>query len=194
MQRVCIFAGSNPGVRIEYVEATRRLGQLLVQQNLSVVYGGGRTGLMGTIADTVLEAGGEVIGVFPKGLFDAVEHQSLSAMHVVDSMHERKALMANLADGFIALPGGFGTFDELFEITTWAQIGLHNKPVGLLNVADYYNPLLALIAHAVDEGFIHTEYTRLLLSHPEAEVLLDAMQTFQPLSGIQKWTILPDEH
>jgi uncharacterized protein (TIGR00730 family) len=144
---------------------------------------------MGVIADTVLAGGGEVIGVLPKGLFKReVAHQHLTQLHTVNSMHERKALMADLADGFIALPGGFGTFDELFEITTWAQIGLHSKPIGLLNTADYFTPLLALVAHASAEGFIHPYHTQLLLHKKSPVELMNAFTAFTPLREVSKWT------
>src|SRR5260370_39829315 len=148
MRRICVFAGSNVGVRPEYSEAARALGRELVKRGLGLVYGGASVGLMGVLENTVLAEGGEVIGVMPRGLFRReVPHMGLTEMHEVNSMHERKALMADLADGFIALPGGFGTFDELFEITTWAQIGLHSKPIGVLDVAGSFAPLIALIVH-----------------------------------------------
>src|SRR5438477_2940520 len=154
MHRICVFSGSNTGKRQEYQQAARDLGQELVARGLGLVYGGASVGLMGVIADTVLASGGEVIGVIPSALTRyEIPHKSLTQLHEVASMHERKALMADLSDGFIALPGGFGTFDELFEIITWAQLGLHNKPIGLLNAAGYFAPLLALVVHASTEGF-----------------------------------------
>lgn len=181
MQRICVFAGSNLGKRPEYQQAARDLGQELVARKLGLVYGGASVGLMGIVADTVLAAGGEVIGVLPRALFRReVAHPHLTELHEVGSMHERKALMADLADGFIALPGGFGTFDELFEITTWAQLGLHTKPVGMLNVANYYAPLLALVAHAAAEGFIPPIHTRILLHADNAATLLDSFAVYGP--------------
>src|SRR6185312_16152584 len=143
MRSICVFAGSNMGTRLEYEEAARELGYELVARGLGLVYGGASVGLMGVIADAVIAKGGEVIGILPRGLFEReVAHEHLTELHKVGSMHERKALMADLSDSFIALPGGYGTFDELFEIITWAQIGLHSKPIGLLNVANYFDPLL----------------------------------------------------
>src|SRR5215469_4520703 len=163
MKCVCVFAGSNPGKRLIYQEAALKLGQALVTRELALVYGGGSVGLMGILADAVLAAGGEAIGVIPQGLLlREVAHQHLTKLYTVKSMHERKALMANLADAFIALPGGFGTFDELFEIITWAQLGIHQKPIGLVNVANYFTPLLTMVQHASNEGFIPPVYTDLL--------------------------------
>jgi uncharacterized protein (TIGR00730 family) len=194
MHRICVFAGSNLGKRPEYQQAAQALGQTLVARGLGLVYGGASVGLMGVVADSVLAAGGEVIGVLPRALFRReVAHTHLTELHEVSSMHERKALMADLADGFIALPGGLGTFDELFEITTWAQLGLHTKPVGLLNVADYYTPLLALIAHAAKEGFIPPGHARLLLHEDNVTALLDAFENYMPVANPSKWMDLPPE-
>lgn len=181
MRRICVFAGSSVGARPAYAEAAGQLGRALVQHGIGLVYGGGSVGLMGTLADAALAVGGEVIGVLPRGLFRReVAHAGLSEMHEVGSMHERKALMASLADGFIALPGGLGTFDELFEIVTWAQIGLHAKPIGLVDVEEYFQPVLALIAHGVRSGFIPEGNEELLLhaSSPARvlEMLLAAPQ------------------
>ena len=194
MRRICVFTGSNPGKRPEYQQAARELGQVLVAQDYGLVYGGASIGLMGIVADAVLAAGGEVIGVIPQGLFRReVAHENLSQLYSVNSMHERKALMSDLADGFIALPGGFGTFDELFEITTWAQIGIHNKPIGLLNTAEYFNPLLALVAHAVEEGFIHPSHMGLLIHKDNPTALLDTLTSFTPPELPTKWTELPPD-
>src|SRR2546423_626875 len=141
------------------------MGLAFCRRGIGLVYGGGNIGLMGVIADTVLESGGEVIGVIPQSLEEReVAHTGLTELHVVGSMHERKALMAELSDGFIALPGGFGTFDELFEITTWAQLGLHTKPIGLLNVSGYFTPLLTMVSHAVTEGFLPPNHAHILLN------------------------------
>src|ERR1700681_1006404 len=143
MRRICVVTCSNPGTRSAYTQAPQALGLSLVERGLCLVYGGPSVGLMGVIADTVLAGGGEAIGVIPRNLFRSeIGHEGLTQLHEVNSMHERKALMADLADGFIALPGGYGTFDELFEIITWAQLGLHTKPIGLLDVAGYFAPLL----------------------------------------------------
>ena len=194
MHRICVFAGSNLGKRPEYQRAAQALGQTLATRGLGLVYGGASVGLMGVVADTVLAAGGEVIGVLPRALFRReVAHTHLTELHEVSSMHERKALMADLADGFIALPGGLGTFEELFEITTWAQLGLHTKPVGLLNVADYYTPLLALITHAATEGFIPPGHTRLLLHEDNVTALLDSLEHYMPVADSSKWMDLPPE-
>lgn len=181
MQRVCVFAGSSPGARPEYAEAARALGGELARRGLGMVYGGSSTGLMGAAADAALAAGGEVIGVMPRGLFRReVAHLELTELREVGSMHERKALMADLADGFIALPGGYGTFDELFEIVTWAQIGISDKPIGLLDVADYFAPLVALVEHAAREGFVPASHMALLTRESDPATLLDRLATYTP--------------
>jgi uncharacterized protein (TIGR00730 family) len=188
MRRICVFAGSNAGARPEYAEAASILGRELATRGLSVVYGGASRGLMGTVADAALAAGGEVIGVLPKGLFlKEVAHTSLTHLYEVNSMHERKAKMADLSDGFIALPGGFGTFDELFEIVTWAQIGIHSKPIGLLDVRGYFKPLLALVDHAAREGFIFPSHARLLHTSPSPVGLLDTLLAAEPAAPVSKW-------
>lgn len=194
MHRICVFSGSNLGNRPEYQQAARALGEELVARGLVLVYGGASVGLMGVVADTVLAAGGEVIGVLPRGLFRReVAHRNLTELHEVGSMHERKALMADLADGFIALPGGFGTFDELFEIITWAQIGLHTKPIGLLDTENYFAPLLALVEHATVEGFIPAGHASLLLHEDNAARLLNRFMSYIPPVRSNKWTELPPE-
>jgi len=194
MHRICVFSGSNTGKRQEYQQAARDLGQELVARGLGLVYGGASVGLMGVIADTVLAGGGEVIGVIPRALFRReVAHEHLTTLHEVGSMHERKALMADLSDGFIALPGGFGTFDELFEITTWAQLGLHTKPIGLLNVAGYFTPLLTMVSHAVTEGFIPPDHEHILLNSTSPADLLDSFAVFVPLSDQSKWLDISPE-
>lgn len=181
MQRICVFAGSSIGVRAEYRLLAGALGRELARRDLELVYGGGGVGLMGALAEAALAEGGKVTGVLPRGLFRReVAHFGLTRLIEVGSMHERKALMADLADGFIALPGGFGTFDELFEIITWAQIGLHTKPIGLLDVADYFAPLRALIAHATQEGFVPERHTQFLLNSQRPEELLERMLAFRP--------------
>jgi uncharacterized protein (TIGR00730 family) len=155
MERICVFAGSSQGRLTEYSHMAATLGRELADRSIGLVYGGASRGLMGAIADAALEAGGEVIGVIPRALFkQEVAHSGLSRVYEVNSMHERKAKMAKLADAFIALPGGFGTFDELFEILTWAQLGIHHKPIGLLDVAEYFAPFLILVRRAADEGFV----------------------------------------
>ncbi len=194
MHRICVFTGSNLGVRLEYQQAARTLGQEMVARGLGLVYGGASVGLMGVLADAVLAEGGEVIGVVPRGLFRReVAHKGLTELHEVESMHERKALMADFADGFIALPGGFGTFDELFEIITWAQIGLHTKPIGLLDVAGYFAPLLALVVHASTEGFIPVADQAILMHEDAPAILLDHFAAYTPPMSVSKWTELPPE-
>ena len=194
MHRICVFSGSSLGTRPEYHEAAAALGKELVARNLGLVYGGASVGLMGVVADTVLAAGGEVIGVIPHSLFQReIAHKNLTALHEVGSMHERKALMSDLSDGFIALPGGYGTFDELFEVTTWAQLRLHAKPIGLLNVANYFAPLLAMVQHAAHEGFIQAKYTQLLLSQEDPVALLAALTTYTPPRDQFTWTETPPE-
>lgn len=188
MRRICVFAGSNRGARPEYALAAETLGKELVRRGLGLVYGGASVGLMGTIADSVLAEGGEAIGVIPRALTGKeVGHRGLTALHEVETMHERKALMADLADGFIALPGGFGTFDELFEILTWAQLGLHQKPVGVLNVAGYFDQLLSFAQHVSREGFIRESHLKLLLQAEEPVQLLEQMLAFAPIIA-SKWT------
>jgi len=194
MRRICVFAGSNPGTRPEYQQAARSLAQAMLARGLGLVYGGASVGLMGVIADTVIAGGGEVLGVIPRGLFrQEVPHRGLAQLYEVASMHERKALMADLSDGFIALPGGYGTFDELFEIITWAQLGLHNKPVGVLNIAGYFEPLFALIAHASTEGFISPSHQSLLMHEDNPMNLLDRFAAYTPQAKVSKWTEIPPE-
>ena len=155
MKRICVFAGSSKGVRTEYQEAARTLGRALGERGIGVVYGAGGIGLMGVLADAVLENGGEITGVIPDKLMDMeVAHEGITELRVVRTMHERKALMAELSDGFIALPGGLGTLEETMEMITWLQLGYHAKPVGLLNIRGYYDPLLAFFRHMNEEGFI----------------------------------------
>jgi len=185
IRKVCVFCGSSPGRLEEYRVAAAALGDLLVKRRISLVYGGGNIGLMGVVANACLAAGGTVIGVIPEALVgrevrgERVEHTGVTRLEIVDSMHTRKARMAELADGFIALPGGFGTFEELFEILTWAQLGFHHKPVGLLNVAGYFDPLLKLCDQAVTEEFLRADTRKLLLSRHKPEELLEAMSIYQ---------------
>jgi uncharacterized protein (TIGR00730 family) len=188
MQRLCVFCGSSEGSRTPYAEATRRLGEVVAARGCGLVYGGGHIGLMGILADTVLASGGSVIGVIPQALVDKeLAHDRLTELHVVTTMHQRKALMADLADGFAALPGAFGTADELFEILTWAQLGLHSKPIGLLNVAGYFDLLCAWLDQAVREGFLRSAHRRLLLEAEDPERLLDLLQEYRPLGETPKW-------
>ena len=171
-----------------YLEAARRMGTSIAQRGLSLVYGAGSTGMMGAVADGALEAGGEVIGVIPE-MFATPQlmHTGLSRLEIVDSMHTRKARLAELADAFIALPGGFGTFEELFEILTWAQIGLHRKPVGLLNTLNYFAPLMSMVEHARLEGFLYDEHACLISQATQPDELLDALDGFTYPGGMERW-------
>jgi uncharacterized protein (TIGR00730 family) len=187
MQRVCVFCGSSPGARPEYAEAAVELGRELVARGLGLVYGGAEVGLMGTIADAVIGAGGEAIGVIPGSLVDReIAHRALADLRVVGSMHERKATMVDLADGFVALPGGSGTLDELFEAFTWAQLGLHRKPIGVLDVCGYWTPLLRFLDHAVEERFLRADHRDALLVEREPAALLDRLETYEP-RAVDKW-------
>lgn len=180
MKRICVFCGSNTGVNPSYRKGAMELGRLLATRGLSLVYGGGAVGLMGILADAALKEGGQVVGVIPAPLASKeVAHPGLSQMHVVSSMHERKALMAELSDAFIAMPGGYGTFEELFETITWVQLGIHRKTVGLLNLVRYFDPLIELIDNAVAEGFIHRQYRELIAASPSPLELLDLLATHQ---------------
>lgn len=187
MTRVCVFSGSSAGARPEYRAAAVALGEALTSRRIGLVYGGAKVGLMGVVADTVLAGGGDVTGVIPRALVEKeVAHEGLSDLRVVGSMHERKALMADLSDGFIALPGGWGTLEELFEVLTWAQLGLHQKPCGLLNVAGYFDGLRQFTGHAVTEGFLRSEYLSLMAVETAPEALLARFEAHQPLS-LPKW-------
>ena len=181
LKRICVFCGSNKGARAEYVWAAQAMGRALVQRNIGLVYGGGNVGLMGVIADAMLAEGGEVIGVIPQGLVAReVAHSNLTEQRIVNTMHERKALMAELSNAFIALPGGMGTFDEFCEILTWAQLGIHQKPCGILNVENYFTPLLTMFDHAMNEGFLRDTHRALVLEASEPEALLSALAAYQP--------------
>lgn len=173
MKRVCVFCGSSAGSRPEYADSAERLGRAVAGQGLELVYGGASVGLMGVLADTVLSRGGTVRGVIPEALIAReIAHEDLTELRVVTSMHERKRVMAELADGFLALPGGMGTLEELTEILTWAQLGLHSKPFGVLNVAGYFSPWLSFLDHAVDEGFISKEHRAMLAVDDDPDALL----------------------
>jgi uncharacterized protein (TIGR00730 family) len=187
MKSITVFCGSNTGTRPEYREAAINLAANFVERNIRLVYGGGNVGLMGVIAYEVMRRGGAVIGIIPESL-DRLEvgHRNITELKIVGSMHERKALMAELADGFIAMPGGIGTFEEFFEILTWAQLGFHEKPCGILNVAGYYNPLLALCDNAVAEGFLRPDHRELILTDSDAVLLLDKMTQYRP-RPVEKW-------
>ncbi|HTE83310.1 MAG TPA: TIGR00730 family Rossman fold protein [Dehalococcoidia bacterium] len=180
MQRICVFCGSSSGFSPRYVDAARRLGEDLARAKITLVFGGGGGGLMGTMADSVLGAGGKVIGVIPEQLVAReLGHQRLTELRVVGSMHERKALMAELSDAFIALPGGAGTLEEFCEIWTWAQLRIHTKPCGVLNVDGYYDTFLAFLDETVEKGFLRAEYRALILVEHKAEVLLERLRTYR---------------
>jgi len=188
VQRICVFCGSSPGARPAYTEATAETARLLVEQGIGVVYGGGHVGLMGVLADTAMKAGGEVIGVMPQALVDReIGHTAITELRVVGSMHERKALMTELSDGFLALPGGAGTLEELFEVYTWAQLGLHSKPCGLLDVEAYYSGLAAFLDHAVEERFLREEHRAALMVEREPARLIDRLREFEPRAVTPKW-------
>ncbi|MBA3917734.1 MAG: TIGR00730 family Rossman fold protein [Gemmatimonas sp.] len=179
LQRVGVYCGGNDGARPAYVALARTLGQTLARRGIGLVYGGGRTGLMGAMADAALAAGGEVIGVMPHGLVEReVAHRELTHLHIVDSMHERKAMMASLADAFITLPGGIGTLEEFFETWTWAQLGVHRKPMGLLDVDGFWEPLLSMLAYMDSEGFLRGNPRAWLLHEHHVERLLVALEAF----------------
>lgn len=182
-----MFCGSSPGFDPAYADAARAMGEALLAREIGLVYGAGRVGLMGVVADTVLAGGGEVIGVIPQHLWDKeVGHTGLSELVIVDSMHQRKLIMADKADGFVALPGGVGTFEELFEALTWTQLGIHHKPVGLLDVGGFYRPLLDLLASAVTAGFLRTEQRALLLAGDHPDQVLDRLTDWIPVD-LPKW-------
>ncbi len=187
MKNLCVFCGSQFGNRPEYEVAARLLGLELAGRGIRLIYGGGRVGLMGVVADAVMAAGGEVVGVIPEFLMQKeICHFGLTELHVVDSMHSRKAKMAELADGFVALPGGFGTFEEFFEVLTWAQLGMHNKPVGLLDVADFYLPMVAFLRHSAAQGFIRNDHLSLIVHAREPEDLIQRLSGYQAVT-VPKW-------
>lgn len=181
MRAVCVFCGSREGARPSYAEAARLVGKTLARRGIGVVYGGGRVGLMGAVANAALEEGGEVVGVIPEALLAReIAHEGLTKLHVVGSMHERKRLMDDLSDGFVTLPGGYGTFEELLEVISWAQLGIHGKPCGLLDVDGYYQSLATLFDTAVKEGFLPLRHRSLVLTERDPESLLDAMDRYTP--------------
>jgi uncharacterized protein (TIGR00730 family) len=187
MKRICVFCGSSQGSRPEYRAAAEEMAGELVRRNIGLVYGGGNVGLMGILADAMLRAGGEAQGVIPLHLMALeVGHKGLTELHVVRSMHERKTLMADLSDAFVALPGGFGTLEEFCEAVTWTQLGLHAKPCGILNVRGYYSPLLRMFDHAVGEGFLKPENRALVLARDKPADLLQALEEWHP-THIEKW-------
>jgi uncharacterized protein (TIGR00730 family) len=187
MKRVCVFCGSSVGNHRDYVDYAEALGRLLAAKQIGLVYGGGNVGLMGVIADAAIAAGGEVIGVIPQSLKDReIAHTGVRDLRVVDSMHTRKAIMADLSDAFIAMPGGVGTFEEIFEAITWTQLGVHRKPCGFLNVAGFYSPLVAFIDQAVSEGFIKPIHRQMLVVDDNPERLIETLATVE-LPDVPKW-------
>jgi uncharacterized protein (TIGR00730 family) len=189
MESICVFCGSSDSVHADYLAGARLMGATLARRGLRVVYGGGKTGLMGALADGALEAGGEVIGVIiPSMNTGPLAQLGLTRMDVTVDMHARKARMHELSDGFIAMPGGYGTFDELFEAITWAQTGAHEKPIGLFNIRNYYAPLLAAVDHAVAEGFVFREHRESLYCESDPEKLIDVMEKYQhPHDAVKRW-------
>ena len=187
LSSICVFCGSNGGAQAAYLEAAEAVGRGLAQRGVRVVYGGGKVGMMGAVADAARAAGGEVVGIIPQAIFDLeIGHTGLDDLRVVGSMHERKALMAELSDAFIALPGGIGTLEELFEVYTWAQLGIHSKPLGLMDVAGYYQPLVAFLDHAVQERFLRPETRTLLAVGETLDDLLAQLETWEPVT-VHKW-------
>ena len=187
IKRLAVFCGSNPGARPEYVEGARALGRLLCERGIGVVYGGSSVGMMAALADAVLDDLGDIIGVIPKMLVEReVAHRTLTDLRIVDSMHERKALIAELSDGFVALPGGIGTLEEFFEIWTWAQLGVHQKPCGLLNIAGYFDPLLRFLDRAVEEKFVRDVHRSMVVVESEPQHLLERFESYQP-PNVVKW-------
>ena len=187
MKRVCVFCGSSEGSRPDYVESARRMGEEIAHRGLGLVYGGGKVGLMGAVADAALAAGGEVIGVIPDALVSKeVGHEGLTELHVVGSMHERKKLMADLSNGFVALPGGYGTLEEFLEVLSWAQLSIHEKPCAILDVAGYWEPLVSLFDRTVAEGFVRPNHRSLVLTGRDPGELLDLMKRYTPAAE-KKW-------
>ena len=187
MKRICVFCGSSAGSQPEYRACAEELGAELTRRKIGLVYGGGNVGLMGAIADSVLEAGGEAIGVIPEHLMTReIGHNRLTKLHIVRSMHERKALMADLSDAFIALPGGFGTLEEFCEVLTWSQLGLHAKPCGIVNVLGYYTPLLRMLDHSVDQRFLKPQNRALVIARETPSGLLQAFEDWRPVH-VEKW-------
>lgn len=192
MRRVCVYAGSNVGTRHEYAEAAADLARAIVDRGLGIVYGGGNVGLMGVLADAAIAAGGEVIGIMPDALVAReIGHRGVTELRIVSSMHERKAMMSELAGGFVALPGGFGTIEELVEVLTWSQLGIHAKPCALLDVAGFYRPLVDFFGRAAEEGFVREQHHAMLIVDSDPSALLDRMAAWQP-PKVHKWIDLDE--
>ncbi|WP_078596385.1 TIGR00730 family Rossman fold protein [Evansella clarkii] len=187
MKTIAVYCGSSKGIDPTYIEEAEKLGKVLVDNGMDLVYGGATVGCMGAVADAVMNAGGKVIGVIPEKLKNVeIAHQQLSELHVVSTMHERKALMAEYADGFIALPGGSGTLEEWFEVFTWAQLGYHNKPCALLNINDYYSPIISLFDHMIEQGFVKAEYKDLIVIDRDSKELVNKLKKYEG-AYIHKW-------
>lgn len=188
MKTVCVYCGSSDKMDGEYLQAARQMGAAIAARGYTLTYGAGCTGMMGAVADGALQAGGQVVGVIPS-IFNTptLMHNGLSRLEIVDNMHARKQRLVDISDAFIALPGGYGTFEELFEVLTWAQIGLHHKPVGLLNIRRYYDPLLSAIEHARAEGFVYSEHQSLFVCAEEPGELLEKLESYQHPDGLEKW-------
>lgn len=181
INRICVYCGSNKGAKPEYINAARKLGTTLARNNICLIYGGGKVGMMGEVANSTLAAGGKVIGITPKLFVDMqVIHSGLTELHIVDSMHERKALMAELSDGFISLPGGLGTLEELFEVLTWTQLGIHKKPCGLLNICEYYTEMLKFLENCVKERFLNKKHYEMLIVDTEPQDILERFNDYTP--------------
>ncbi len=192
LHRLCVFCGSRSGARPEYAEAARELGRRMAEQQIELVFGGGKVGLMGIVADSVLKHGGSAVGIIPRGLLEReVGHTGLTRLEVVQTMHERKARMAELSDGFVALPGGYGTYEEICEVVTWAQLGIHYKPCVLVDIAGYWQPLIAQIDSGVREGFVDPAMRSLLTSASTLDQLFQQFEQFQP-APVQRWMGLRD--
>ena len=192
MKNVCVFCGSSEGMCPVYAEAAKTLGATIAERGMRLVYGGGKVGLMRVVADAALAKGGEVIGVIPKALLEKeIGHEGLTELHVVGSMHERKMLMSDLSEGFVALPGGYGTLEEFLEVLSWAQLSLHEKPCALLNVGGFFEPLLTLFERAVEKGFVHPDHRSLVLADEEPAAILEAMERYSP-PKTKKW-ISPED-
>jgi uncharacterized protein (TIGR00730 family) len=188
LRSLCVYCGSSDRVDGAYLASARQMGTTIARHGLRLVYGGGSTGMMGAVADAALDGGAEVIGVIPERFYTTeLAHKQLTEMHVVETMHIRKAKMVELAEAFVALPGGFGTFEELFEMLTWAQVGLHSKPVGILNIQGYFDPLLRLIEHAQEQGFLYSEHRSLLVTESDPDRLIQALNRYQRPPGLERW-------
>ncbi|MBN2148437.1 MAG: TIGR00730 family Rossman fold protein [Anaerolineales bacterium] len=193
MKTICVYCGCSDKLSNDYLMAARKMGRAIARRGLTLAYGAGSTGMMGELADGALEAGGEVVGIIPQ-VFATPQlmHNGLTRLQIVDTMHRRKAMLLDMADAFVALPGGYGTLEEFFEMLTWAQIGLHSKPAGLLNTLGYFNPLLAVVEHALKEGFIYAEHKALFACKEDPDELLDAVEQYQPPAGLERWVTRED--